>query len=321
MNLTSELLQKYLRGDCTPEEQLLVEKWLSEKSLEEELPEAPLEAESEQLILAQLKGEMDFSVEVRHFSSIKWWMVGVAACLLIGLGVNFLFVGTSPFSKRHFLSVAPVKSYKIISCPVGQKMTKQLPDGTIVHLNAGSELRYPQHFKGAIRSVTFSGEAYFEVAKDSLHPFVITTLHTRTTVLGTAFNLRALPSEKKTEVVVREGKVRFSLRSNPKAQVLLTASEKGTYVPGKRLREQVVYVGKYTAWMENKLIFDDQKLEDIVPILERWYGVKIELKSKELNELRYVGQFQNVSLPSLLRSMSYALDFQFQQKGNTYFIY
>ena len=109
-----------------------------------------------------------------------------------------------------------------------------LSDGSQVWLNVGSQLSYPENFAGNHRPVRLTGEAFFEVSKDPKRPFEIETSQTKTTVLGTAFNVRALPGEAQTEVAVREGKVRVEATTVRKS-VLLTENQRAVYDHGAEL--------------------------------------------------------------------------------------
>ena len=320
MQFTPELLRKYLSGSCTDEEKSVVEKWLSSEDLEESYPAAEAEEESQEAVWKRLRFSEKPSADI--VAKSRWlWLSGVAASVILVIAGGFLLFKTAGVTIPSQTSGSTEKRFITIESPDGHRKELRLPDGTMVYLNSGSQLRYPETFDKETRTVQFSGEAYFEVSKDSLHPFIILTENTQTKVLGTEFNLRAYPSEKRTEVVVTEGRVKFSARTDEKQAVLLTASEQGSYIRGRSPVERTVYVNRYLGWRENKLIFSDQKLSEIIPELERWYGVKVEVKSEELLSLRYTGTFRNVTLSNLIQSMSYALDFKYQLTNKTLSIY
>ncbi|MCB6972652.1 MULTISPECIES: FecR family protein [Butyricimonas] len=171
-----------------------------------------------------------------------------------------------------------------ISTLTGMEYTLTLSDGTKVYLNAESELSFPVSFKGGQRMVELSGEAYFEVAKDAKHPFVIKTRDLSVKVLGTSFNLRAYDDEKSVTTTLAEGKVQvFDGRQFedivPGEQVIY---EKGA----KTMVINKVDVGRYIAWREGKFIFRNERLEDIMSYLAKWYDVKYQFMDEEAKNIR-----------------------------------
>ena len=132
--------------------------------------------------------------------------------------------------------------------------------------------------------VELSGEAYFEVAKDAKHPFVIKTRDLSVKVLGTSFNLRAYDDEKSVTTTLAEGKVQvFDGRQFedivPGEQVIY---EKGA----KTMVINKVDVGRYIAWREGKFIFRNERLEDIMSYLAKWYDVKYQFMDEEAKNIR-----------------------------------
>lgn len=166
----------------------------------------------------------------------------------------------------------------------GMEYTLTLSDGTRVNLNAESEINFPVSFKGAQRVIELSGEAYFEVAKDAEHPFVVKTKHLSVKVLGTTFNCRAYEDESVVTTTLVEGKVQvFDGRKfediKPGEQVVY---EKET----KIMRVNQVEVSRYTAWRDGKFIFRNERLEDIMAYLARWYNVKYQFMDDGAKNVR-----------------------------------
>ena len=166
----------------------------------------------------------------------------------------------------------------------GMEYTLTLSDGTKVYLNAESKINFPASFKGNQRMVELSGEAYFEVAKDFKHPFIVKMQDLSVQVLGTSFNVRAYEEEKEIMTTLTEGKVQvFDGQKfeniNPGEQVVYT----------KATREMVVKqvdVSFYSAWREGKFVFKNERLEDIMTVLARWYGVKYKFMDEEVKDVR-----------------------------------
>ncbi|MGV3603134.1 MAG: FecR family protein [Dyadobacter fermentans] len=310
-----QLLDKYLAGQCTPDEQRAVEQWLQADRLDADLPPAPDETGATDRIWDEIQ-HLPSSRPVRSIRLM--WLAGLAASVLLVVGISWLFTPAKTVSVAERVAPPARKQTIVLHSPAGKRERFTLPDGSRIHLNAGSSLEYAEPFN---RTVALRGEGYFEIARDTLHPFRIATARTQVTVLGTVFNLKAYENEPLTELVVKEGKVRFADIRDESRQLILTADQRGALANGKRPEKTSVHAARYFAWRDNRLVFQDQKLSEIVPVLERWYGVKITIQSKELAGLRYIGTFQDQSLQRVMEHISYALDFKYQLNDHQLTIY
>lgn len=166
----------------------------------------------------------------------------------------------------------------------GMEYSLTLSDGTKVYLNAESELSFPVSFKGARRIVALSGEAYFDVAKDAERPFVIETRDLSVKVLGTSFNLRAYDDEKAVTTTLASGKVQvFDGRQyediTPGEQVVYEKATKAMVV-------NKVDVAHHVAWRTGRFVFRNERLEDIMVYLARWYHVKYQFMDEGAKNIR-----------------------------------
>lgn len=173
-----------------------------------------------------------------------------------------------------------------LSVPRGGEYQLVLSDGTRIWMNADSELRYPTCFVGATREVYLSGEAYFEVAKDVDHPFLVHTNRHTVNVLGTRFNVSAYP-EHPIRTTLAEGKVQVKIADqvvelSPDQQAFIGLdSDQVTICP--------VSASLYTSWTQGIYEFRNTPLEEIVEQLERWYDVDICFKDEALKRKRFAG--------------------------------
>ena len=152
-----------------------------------------------------------------------------------------------------------------------------LGDGTRVWLNGNSQLEYPVRFLGGERVVSLRGEAYFEVAKDAAHPFIVRTESLYTKVLGTSFNIKAYAEEQEVSATLLEGSVEVSLPDETG-----TPAGRRTLVPGMQARISAespaisvreVVAEDAVAWREGKFVFTDEDMVTVLHTLARWYGV------------------------------------------------
>lgn len=175
-------------------------------------------------------------------------------------------------------------SIRTISTPRGKDYKVILSDGTTVILNAASKLTFPSHFSGKEREVTLIGEAYFKVAKDSEHPFVVHTNRIKTRVLGTEFNLKAYPSSE-PHVTLIEGSVAVNSNYGDK-EIILQPGEDATLDNNQEFEITTIDTDYYTQWKDGYFYFDNVPLIEVMKELGRWYNVNIEIQSNSLMSYR-----------------------------------
>ena len=174
-------------------------------------------------------------------------------------------------------------AYNRIQVPKGKELHLQLSDGSRVHLNAESSLRFPIHFSlKNPRRVQCTGEAFFEVNPNHPQPFVVEGKNLQAEVLGTRFNFRNLPDDLFQEVALVEGRVRVSLKKQASESVLLEARQQASFRWGSAsLTKSYINPNHVTAWRRGEIFFRNQSLTEILKELERVYGVRLELMDPE----------------------------------------
>lgn len=167
----------------------------------------------------------------------------------------------------------------VVTIPRGQVYKIVLSDGTEVWMNASSSLSFPTRFSGPNRTVMLEGEAYFKVAHDEQHPFIIVTDKVTTEVLGTEFNVKAY-KDSETHVTLVQGSVKVRLPQTG-GEALLKPGDDITCT-GDSFSVQQVSVSYYTNWMEGYFYYDNVSLRDILKDLGRWYNVTITMEKDSL---------------------------------------
>lgn len=167
-----------------------------------------------------------------------------------------------------------------LTTPRGQDYKVTLEDGTIVWLNSESSLQFPSSFTGKERIVRLRGEAYFEVAKDKEHPFIVQTENLQTKVLGTEFNFRSYPG-KEAHVTLVEGSVEVSSNSGGRIPVKIKPGEDAFLSQNGNLNTQEVDVDPYIYWKDGYFYFDNVSLLEIMQTIGRWYNVNIVFNDKK----------------------------------------
>ena len=198
-------------------------------------------------------------------SNIRFLKIAAAASVLLLLGyLGRIYIDMHKYFNKDLITYNSSSEVKKI----------RLSDGTSVWLNSFSELRAPEKFKGEIRKVQLTGEAFFEVQKDLEHPFEIYTSGTITRVLGTSFNIRANETEETVIVSVNTGKVAFYKRNNKFKKLYLTHCEQAIYSKETRnLKKMSIDDKNFIAWKTGKLEFKKTPLPEVLETLEKLYRV------------------------------------------------
>jgi ferric-dicitrate binding protein FerR (iron transport regulator) len=261
----------------------------------------------------------------------KWWIAVAAAASLTGAIFFIQRYTTRP-------TTGPIAS-RTISTPPGARTKLSLPDGTTVLLNADSRLTYDEHFAGDNRDIQLSGEAYFDVAKDPHHPFLIHTSVIDIKVLGTAFNVRSYENEKITETDLLQGAVEVTLHNKPDKRIILKPNEKltvrndqvnidtGEATASDNSDSPLITVGKVhfqkkdssiteTLWTKNRLAFDNTTLEDVALQLQRWYGITVVIRDEKLKDIRLNAFFGQEDLRQVMEALSIAGNFRYTIHNN-----
>ena len=169
-----------------------------------------------------------------------------------------------------------------LSTTKGETYRIKLPDGTQVWLNAASSLSYPVRFANQKnRTVTLTGEAYFEVAKDSKHPFIVQAAAQQVEVLGTHFNVNSYADETAVQTTLLEGRVQVSSHSQ---KLLLAPGEQSTLTARGVLKSRPIDTAPVIAWTNNEFMFDGDDIESVMRKVARWYNVEVIYQSKKTTE-------------------------------------
>ena len=204
--------------------------------------------------------------------------------------------------------------YNTLNVPKGGEYSLILPDGSRVWLNSETTLRFPVQFAGGKRVVYLSGEAYFQVKKDTSAAFHVCTKQQKITVLGTTFNVSAYENDRFTETTLIEGKVAVEGGAE---RVVMTPSEQ--YILDKRsgvgeLKE--VETEFYTSWIDGKFYFTSFTFEEIVKKLERWYDFTMIYEEDDIRQMRFSGVInKHRPIEEMLRFLEKTTDIHFKISG------
>lgn len=315
MQISQELLERYLNNQCTREEKEQVEKWLKEeKSNPSDLSEEQM-TKMEANIWENIKPTVSPN-EGTPITPLYKRAIRYAAIVLVFFTITFsVYYSYDPSESTQVAEV-----YQTVQTKRGEKRTVTLSDGSTIRMNYETELKAPERFEGDQRVVYLEGHAHFDIVRNPDRPFIIYTADTKTEVLGTSFAINTKTAGE-TEVIVTSGKVAFSEKELSENLVTLTVNDRAVLNTGKNITTSKVNAQRLTAWSDNQLVFDGQTLEEIIAILEPWYDVTISVKDPELLHKSFSLAGDNPPLETFLRELCFAGRFQYEMEGNEIILY
>ncbi|QDH79824.1 DUF4974 domain-containing protein [Echinicola soli] len=196
--------------------------------------------------------------------------------------------------------------------PAGQKSTITLPDGSTVHLNAGSALEFPDRFSDSLRLVKLTGEAFFDVIKDKDRPFVIISGDNRVKVLGTTFNVK---QEKDFSVALVTGSVEVADDKGNK--VFLKPKEMMVKEANGMIFKKEFDPLEVIGWKDKYLVFKNDSFQEVRRKLEAWYGVEVHNTITLPKDWSYSGVYYKETLGNVMEGISIASSFQYTIENKT----
>ncbi|WP_431129383.1 FecR family protein [Flagellimonas flava] len=210
--------------------------------------------------------------------------------------------------------------YNELAVPYGKIFNLELSDGTIVHLNAGSSIRYPINFiKNHNREVFLNGEAYFKVAKDADHPFIVSAGEVAVEVLGTEFNVSSYEEDSEINTVLVEGSVRMRDASISGQNLILEPGFKGAFNKSDHtIGKAAVDLDLHTSWVKGELVFRKSEFNSMIRKIERRYNVTITNNKEELNQKKFNARFHVdiESIHDVMQSISNVTPFEYTIEAN-----
>lgn len=258
------------------------------------------------------------SVQSQKSGYLKW---AIAAGIVLAIAVTGVFKFWEGLNAPENKPV-----YKTIATDFGRQSSITLSDGSEIRLNAHSKLRYnPSTFTKSDMEVWLRGEAYFSIVHNPdnhKRNFVVHTTDGDVTVLGTRFNVNT--RYQKTQVALIKGSVSIQVRDTvqqKKIEKILLPGEMAEFSGGrKKVHIQQVDTTRYTAWLNQKLVFDNTPLNDILKDIKQIYGVKVDVREQDLLQQRISGSLVNTNLETLMNGLSKTLDIKVVQRDEKHLV-
>ncbi|MEP7377452.1 MAG: FecR domain-containing protein [Chitinophagaceae bacterium] len=300
-----ELLESYLAGNAAAEEYLELMRLIKsggyddllkqriDDSLRHDDSAVNLDVNRAQDLLYRILNSEKHTAKLipltKPVRKYRAWYIAAAAVIIVALAIWGLLPGKlepeSRVAKNNKETPQPVSDNK------GKKYIR-LQDGSTVLLNEGSSLEYPDSFVGGTRDVTLTGEAYFDIRHDAARPFIVHTGNVSTTVLGTAFNIKAYPEQNEITVTVTRGKVKVS--DDKKTIGVITPNESiAVNLENKSYRQERVNAEDAVEWKKQYLVLDNISLEDAAILINNKYHVDISFSKEALRQCQISATFLN----------------------------
>ncbi|WP_158856411.1 FecR family protein [Lunatibacter salilacus] len=325
--MKEELLIKFLRGECSAIEEQRVLQWLDNPAAKQQLeqlmekhweyPSIPVHDTTDySILLHKIHQRVLTPTNSRknRFQSIAIQSLKIAATLLLVVFSGFfLFLGWLNTDESTELAITDPAHRIERMTSIGEKLTMTMPDGTRIIVNSESSIQFNSDYGRADRIIHLSGEAYFEVAPDSLKPFKVEANGFTTLALGTSFNVSTKHSS--YQVALTEGKVTVGVGDdvvnlNPGQMAVWEPSEQASEIKVKNFD-----IEKITAWKHGRVAFDRKPLSQIFKDLEKWYRVTIQVEPGVNINQRVSGTFENKNLKDILTGLSFSTAFSFELNG------
>jgi Fe2+-dicitrate sensor, membrane component len=301
--MNKEIFIHYFKGQISSEDEKTLLDWIDEsESNKQEFIEA---RRAWDMLLLTAPIEAERRIIRWNFRHIALEIGKVAAVIAVVSSIAFALY------KRHERNMAQIS--QTIEAPAGQMVKVSLPDGTKVWLNSKSKLTYDFSYGAVVRNVKLNGEAFFDVAHDKKHPFIVSAGRYDVTALGTAFNVYAYDESGNNlfSTSLIRGKVSV-VNASTNERVILTPNMKAVIDHG-RLKAESTSATEDMQWKDGVYSFNDMTLADILERLERYYDVTIDIQNKTILSSTCTGKFRkNEGITHILDVIKAEANFRYQ---------
>lgn len=322
--VTPEEIERYLKGDCTETESREIEDWYYSF---EENPDYISGLDEEQQ--TELKSRLQYAIRSRIRLSEASGPVRklrtsvilkIAASLVIAFGLGYL-------ARENLASKpAPENLTQLIENTQQHLMRLTLPDTSTVWLYPGAIVEY-QSFGNDTREIRLTGQAFFEITRDTLRPFLIHSTDFTTRVLGTSFQITARPEDSTASVLVKTGKVAVQVHTNGAAekdnQVILTSTQKAVFSKARNrlVKETAVSRPELTLWTARSLSFQNAPLPEVAEILSAEFGIAVHIEGQGMDSCTIRADFTDQNLPTIIELICKSVAAEYEMLDDQIFIF
>jgi len=340
--MKKSLLLKYIRRETTSPEEDDVLKWIN-KSPDNERYFIGLNNLWISQNISQDKASKEEVDEIKalttnkktsRFKYKKVTYYVAAAIILISAGLNFFLIKENSLLQHKInepiqLAELPSAYKHELYTEKGVKAKIILPDSSYVWLNSGSKIIFPDRFERNIREIEFSGEAFFDVHKDSLRPLVIkTNKNFKVEVRGTKFNLKTYDNDKEARTTLYSGSLNVISEvkgKNIHSKEVITQLKPLETCIIRGYEKPVLLrpnnVNDHQAWKNGEIVFDSTPMEEVVKILERWHGINFEVKDKYVYNYNITAKFKSESIVQIMEMIKYCAPLDYSIDSTNVFLF
>ncbi len=339
--MDESIIIKVIRGEATQEENKVVLEWIKEspenlKKFSQQkmlwtLSSLPNEnAPFQELALFNeiVKNRKNTPIEKKINEELKWkrrTLVSMAAAVILLVALIGGIFNSNNGTKivRSTNAITSLDSHinmRSLYTDTGVKGKVTLPDGSTVWLNSNSKITYPDVFSDHSRRVELSGEAFFEVASDSLRPMIVSTgKGFSIEVLGTKFSLRSYENDSDSRAILYNGSIKLITNkgTNSESSLKMVPNDCAIIMEsGIAILSKIVEPNK-DAWMKGELIFEDTPMKEVLKVLERWYGKQFDIKDNTFYDYKLNASFKSESLIQVLEIINLCTSSQYKITDDT----
>jgi ferric-dicitrate binding protein FerR (iron transport regulator) len=307
------LIDRYQNGQCTPEEQELLWTWLWRLDIYDQ--QAFTDHKSERIVRVKMYEEIfrqiDTDNKKRPERPVIGWISRVAAIILLVFITGALLYMLKKTSSSS-------TTYTLVANDGRQIKKVLLPDSTSVTLNLYSSLSWSDDYNQKDRRVILTGEAFFDVHKDPLHPFIVKTGNLETRALGTAFNIESYTADSEIRVSLIRGRVRVEDRMDTAQYTILNPGQMTRYCKKDHVQYlSAIPVNNITAWTTGSLVFNNIPLSEALDRLGKRYQLQMKYSQKQLEGKMITAVFEDISWKNALKNMLYLNDLHYRLIGDS----
>lgn len=312
------LLLKYVRGNADMAERRLVEEWAGDDAERCQMLKHIAMMYHADRTRRRIAARDPYKA-LRAVRRKMWWHRYRTAVIGAAAAASFLF-GVADISLALYSGKASGggEDFITMSTNAGMRSSFSLPDGTVVHLNAGSTLKYPAVYDRKERRVELDGEAYFNVVHDERHPFVVDTPGSKVNirVLGTDFNLQAYGRDSVVQATLVNGRILYSVDGG-QSDLVMKPSDMVTYDlrSGNTCRE-TVDAERVISWIDGRFIFRDTPLPDVLKQLSHYYSVDFRVQDEAVARYVFTGKFEDAPLMQVLDYLEMTSDIEYERQDS-----
>lgn len=306
-----------MKDKLTPQEELSAEDLAFYRRKWQEASDKGIPYEIQAQMLRQIKSRMHSrytrQAEAKSRKLRRWMRYAAAIAVCAGTGI-----ASHLYTRSFYTGQTPAREEQslVVSAEKGQRANLILPDGSKVWLNSHSQIRCPENFGTHERTLALTGEAYFEVARDSTRRFIVKAGEMEVEALGTSFNIKAYEEDSEIITTLFSGSVQakvedHTLKLAPEEYASFNR-ESGSFSVSHSDNANYAQM-----WRNNELAFERRTMQEIAVSLSRMYNVEIVFRSEKIRNYRFSGIIINNSLDNVIELISLTAPITYQTTGNT----